>query len=534
MHVTELWITIVLFTGVAGMGFIAANWRRPPHLHSLDEWSLAGRKFGGWLGWFMLGGDLYTAYTFVAVPALLYGTGALGFFAIPYTAIEYPLVFLLMIRLWSVCRTHGYVTPADYVRGRFGSPTLALVVALTGVVATMPYIALNLVGIQATLTVIGLKGHWPLVIAFAVLAAFTYRSGVRAPALIAFVKDFLMYAVILVAIFYIPAKIGGWGHIFATAHAHFAATPPHTANLLTSYNQITYATLALGSAAAIFLYPHAVTGVLTNRSRDTVKRSIAWLPLYSIVLALIALLGLVALAAHIKPLVSGGKANTNTIIPLLFENVVPHWFAGIAFATIVIGALVPSAMMSIAAANLFTRNIYKEYLRRDADDREQTTVSKIASLVVKVGALLFILFLQPQFSINLQLIGGVIILQTLPAVFIGLYTQWMHRAGLIAGWLAGMVTSVWMLYVTSNPAAGQAHWGGSAFALSHLGWNTKVALYTGFVGVVVNLAVVVVVTLIAKALRAPDGVDATAPADYFTDEHDVMEPAPPPEEVALA
>jgi SSS family solute:Na+ symporter len=533
MHVTELWITIVLFVLVAGIGFVAAAWRRPPHLHTLDEWSLAGRKFGPWLGWFMLGGDLYTAYTFVAVPALLYGTGALGFFAIPYTAIEYPMVFLLMIRLWSVCRTHGYVTPADYVRGRFGSPALALAVALTGVVATMPYIALNLVGIQATLTVIGLTGHWPLVIAFAVLAAFTYRSGVRAPALIAFVKDFLMYAMILVAIIYIPAKIGGWGHIFAVSHAHFAATPPGTANLLTSSNQVTYATLALGSAAAIFLYPHAITGVLTTRSRDTVKRSIAWLPLYSVVLALIALLGLVALAAKIKPLTAGGKANTNTIIPLLFEHTFPHWFAGVAFATIVIGALVPSAMMSIAAANLFTRNIYKEYLRRDAGDREQTLVSKITSLVVKVGALLFILFLQPQFSINLQLIGGVIILQTLPSVFVGLYTRWMHRAGLLAGWLAGMTTSVWMLYVTGNPAAHQAHWGGSAFALSHLGLDTKVALYTGFVGVVINMAVVVLVTLAAKALRVPDGADATAPSDYFTDEADVAEPAGP-QEVALA
>ena len=531
MHVTELWITIVLFVGVAGMGFVAANWRRGPHLHSLEEWSLAGRTFGPWLGWFMLGGDLYTAYTFVAVPALLYGTGALGFFAIPYTAIEYPMVFLIMIRLWSVCRTHGYITPADYVRGRFGSPTLALVVAITGVVATMPYIALNLVGIQAVLTVIGLTGHWPLIIAFAVLAAYTFRSGVRAPALIAFVKDFLMYAVILVAVFWIPSRIGGWGHIFTVAHTHFAAK---NENLLSSAQQLDYATLALGSAAAIFLYPHAITGVLTNRSRAAVKKSIAWLPAYSFVLALIALLGLVALAAHTVPLVSGGKANTNTIIPLLFEHVVPHWFAGIAFATIVIGALVPSAMMSIAAANLFTRNIYKEYIRRDASDREQTTVSKWTSLVVKLGALGFILYLNPQFSINLQLIGGVIVLTTLPAVFIGLYTHWFHKAGLIAGWLAAMVCSVLMLYVTANPAAKQAHWGGSSFALSHLGWHTEVTLYTGFISVIINLVVAAVVTLIAKALRVPDGVDETKPADYFTDEHDVAEPATPPEEVALA
>ena len=65
-------------------------------------------------------------------------------YALPYVAIEYPLVFLIMIRFWSVSKTHGYVTAADFVRARFGSPTLALAVAVTGIVATMPYIALNL------------------------------------------------------------------------------------------------------------------------------------------------------------------------------------------------------------------------------------------------------------------------------------------------------------------------------------------------------------------------------------------------------
>ena len=520
VHATELWITIALFLLVTGMGFAAARWRRPPTLHTMDEWGLAGRKFGSWIGWFMLGGDLYTAYTFVAVPALLYGTGALGFYAIPYTAIEYPLVVLILIRLWSVCKTHGYVTPADYVRGRFGSPTLALVIAVTGVVATMPYIALNLIGIQATLQVIGLGGDWPLIVAFIVLAAFTWRSGLRAPALIAFVKDTLVYLLIIVAIAYIPAKVGGWGHIFAVTNAHFKATPPHTGALLTGDNQLTYATLAFGSAAAIFLYPHAITGVLSTRSRDVVRRSLAWLPVYSIVLGLIALLGVVALAGNIKPLVSGGKANTNTIIPALFEGTFPHWFAGVAFATIIIGALVPSAVMSIAAANLFTRNIYKEYLKRDATDAQQAKVSKIASLVVKIGAVAFIVFLDPQFSIDLQLIGGVIILQTAPAVALGLYTRWLHRGGLIAGWVAGMGLAMWMLWKIPNPATHKTHFGGSAFPLSDFGFSSPKTIYVGFVAVAVNLVIAVLATFILRAAKTPDGVDGTTPDDYFADEGD--------------
>jgi SSS family solute:Na+ symporter len=529
MHVrsTELVIIVVLFALVSGMGFMASRWRRATR-DSLDEWALAGRGFRSWISWFVVGGDLYTAYTYVAVPALLFGSGAIGFYALPYVAIEYPLVFLIMIRLWSVSKAHGYVTSADFVRARFGSPTLALAVAVTGIVATMPYIALNLLGMQAVLTTIGINGHWPLIIAFAVLAAFTYKSGVRAPALIAFVKDILVYLVIAVAIIYIPYKLGGWTHIFNAYNAHFKAAPPHTAALLTHANQLQYVTLALGSAFAIFLYPHSVTGILTTRNRAVVKRTLAALPIYSFVLGLIALFGVMAIAGKIAPLKgANGKPDTNTVVPSLFEHLFPHWFTGVAFATIVIGALVPAAFMSIAAANLFTRNIYKEYLRRGASDREEMQVSKIVSLVVKAGALLFILLIQPQFSIDLQLLGGAIILQTLPSVMIGLYTRWLHRGALIAGWAAGMVASVWTFYLTPNAALKEAHWGGTAFTLSHLGLHTQVQIYIGFVGVVLNLAVAFAGTAVLKAFKARDGADLTAAPDYFTDVADVAvaEPA---------
>src|SRR5919199_1739225 len=224
-HKVEIAIFLILFLLVSGMGFVASRWRRGDTMAHLDEWGLGGRSFGSWITWFLLGGDLYTAYTFVAVPALVFGAGAAGFFAVPYTIVVYPIVFLVVIRLWSVSHVHGYVTPADFVRGRFGSSTLALLVAVTGIVATMPYIALQLVGIEAVLKTMGINGNWPIILAFAVLAAYTYNSGLRAPALIAFVKDALIYLVIIVAVLYIPTKLGGWGSIFDAANAKFTKSP---------------------------------------------------------------------------------------------------------------------------------------------------------------------------------------------------------------------------------------------------------------------------------------------------------------------
>ncbi|MGY0236567.1 monocarboxylate uptake permease MctP [Longispora urticae] len=515
---TQLIIFAVLFLLVSGMGFVAARWRRPQTMEHLDEWGLGGRNFGSWVSWFLIGGDLYTAYTFVAVPALVFGAGAMGFFAVPYTVVVYPLVFLVLIRLWSVSHRHGYVTPADFVRGRFGSPVLALVIAVTGIVATMPYIALQLVGIEAVLKSMGVTGHWPIIVAFGILAAYTYKSGLRAPALIAFVKDTLIYVVIIVAVLYIPYKLGGWGSIFDAADAKFTKSPnPADGTLLNANNQLQYVTLAFGSALALFLYPHSVTGVLASKNRDVIKRNMSALPAYSLLLGLIALLGFMAIAAKVTPI----GTDTNTIVPQLFDKLFPDWFVGIAFAAIGIGALVPAAIMSIAAANLFTRNIYKEFLHRTATPKQEANVSKITSLVVKIGAVLCILLLDPQFSIDLQLIGGVIILQTLPAVAIGLYTRWLHRWALLAGWAVGLGFGLWMLYQIPNAAGTKKHFGGSAFPLAKFGFDTKMTVYVGLVAVAANLLVVVLATLLFRALGTPSGIDHTHPTDYTSDEGDV-------------
>jgi solute:Na+ symporter, SSS family len=539
-HVVELVVFTTLFLVVTVLGFVASRWRRAASMEHLDEWGLGGRSFGSWITWFLIGGDLYTAYTFVAVPALVFGAGAAGFFAVPYTIVVYPLVFLVLIRLWSVSHVHGYVTPADFVRHRFDSPTLALLVAITGIVATMPYIALQLVGIEAVLKTMGVTGHVPIVVAFAILAAYTYNSGLRAPALIAFVKDTLIYLVILVAVVVIPARLGGWDAIFGAADAKFEQTPnPGDGTTLPASGQWQYLTLALGSALALFLYPHSVTGVLAAKDRGTIKRNMAALPAYSFVLGLLALLGYMAIAAGTKPLPTGDtlvatdgtelgpKTDGNTVVPLLFDQMFPGWFAGVAFAAVAIGALVPAAIMSIAAANLWTRNVYKEYLRRDATPAQEARSSKIASLVVKFGALVAILALDPQFSIDLQLIGGVIILQTLPAVGLGLLTRWFHRGGLVAGWVAGMAAGFWMLWSTpqtlvtaDGPKVVREHFGGSAFRLSELGLDTTTTVYSGFLALAVNLLVAAAVSVALRLGGVPAGHDGTDDVDYVLDRGD--------------
>ncbi len=543
INVVALIVLIVLFFMVAIMGFYASRWRRPQSMESLDEWGLGGRSFGTWVTWFLLGGDLYTAYTFVAVPAAMFGAGAVsGFFAVPYTIVLYPIIFIFMSRLWSVSHRHGYVTPADFVSGRHGSRGLSLAVSITGFVATMPYIALQLVGIQAVLEVAGVGGSGniiaadaPLFIAFLILALYTYTSGLRAPALIAFVKDILIYLVIIVAIIYLPSKFGGWESIFGAAEKKMAtpnpATGAPTGAFIPSAAQFwAYGSLALGSAMALFMYPHSITATLSAKSRNTIRRNAAILPAYSLVLGLLALLGWVAIAAGTKPIGLDGKANAQLVIPQLFEDTFPSWFAGIAFAAIAIGALVPAAIMSIAAANTFTRNIYKEWIKKDATPKQEAQVSKIASLLVKAFALVFVLTMDKQNAINLQLLGGIWILQTFPAIVFSLYTRWFHRWALLAGWAVGMTFGTIAAYNVSSAAT--SHFGGSLAAVPVWGQLGYIAI-TAFA---LNVVVAAVLTLVMRAAKVPAGVDATIPADYFADEGDPKVTALPatPEDAAAA
>ena len=528
---TALIIVVLLFVIVAVMGFMAARWRRTAEsegLHSLDEWGLGGRGFGTWITWFLLGGDLYTAYTFVAVPAAMWATGAVsGFFAVPYTIVLYPIIFIIMSRLWSVSHRHGYVTSADFVGGRYGSRWLSLAIAVTGIVATMPYIALQLVGIKAVLTVLGLGSSenvlltdLPLILAFVVLAAYTYTSGLRAPAMIAVVKDLLIYLAVIVAVIYLPIKFGGWDAIFGAAKTKLdtvneATGKPTGVFIPSAANFSAYWTLALGSALALFMYPHSITGVLASKGRNTIRRNAAILPLYSLMLGFLALLGFVAIKAGTRPIDLNGQVNPQLVVPQLFLDHFPAWFAGVALAAIAIGALVPAAIMSIAAANMFTRNIYRDLLRPDVDPKTEAKVSKIVSLVVKVGALIFVIAMDQSAAINMQLLGGIWILQTFPAVVAGLYTRWFDRWALLAGWAVGIAFGTASAYSVINPVT-RAHFGGSLAPIPGTGFTVYIAV-SAFV---LNLVVAVVLTLVLRALKVPQGEDKTRRSDYGADETD--------------
>ncbi|MBV1833327.1 sodium:solute symporter family protein [Novacetimonas pomaceti] len=492
-NATGIGVFLFFFFATIFLGTTVRFWRplfqrgqAAPTTDKNDEWGLGGRQFGAWITWFLVGGDFYTAYTVIAVPALVYSTGAYGFFALPYTIIVYPFIFAVMPRLWTIARNGGHSTAADIVRARFNSRTLELAIALSGLVAVLPYIALQLIGIRTVIEALGFSGTLPLVFAFVSLAAYTWLGGLHAPALTAFIKDVMIYIAVLAAVTIVPIHLGGYGAMFSVAARHLP--PTGAGHPLGDAQVIPYATLALSSAFAAFLYPHTLTGILAAKSADTIRQNAVFLPIYTIVLGLIAMLGLMAHAAGIV------TSSSSQVVPQLFLAIFPSWFAGFCFAAIAIGALVPASVMAIGAANLIMHNILPSH-------KNSASGARIAGFGIKVGALLCVLFLNAKFAIDLQLLGGVIILQTFPALVMGLLPLRMPAPALLLGWVIGSVSGLWLCWMDGLKPLHSVGSGGFSVAIS-----------TGLLALGINIVVTLGCSLMMRALF-PSASRLTVPAE---------------------
>src|SRR5215472_10915241 len=212
-----------LFVLFIVLGFYGKYWRRS-NVNDIHEWSLAGRKLGTTLVFFLIGADIYTAFAFVAIPSGVFAKGSLYFFAIPYGVLTFGIALAIMPKLWAISKEKGYITASDFIKDRFGSTTLSILIAITGIVSLLPYIALQIVGMQSVLIVM-LSGtsnsdmieEVALLVSFVILAAFTYTSGLRGAALTAVFKDILIWVTVIALIVVVPLSISGGFH---TAFSH--------------------------------------------------------------------------------------------------------------------------------------------------------------------------------------------------------------------------------------------------------------------------------------------------------------------------
>ncbi|MEV7520875.1 sodium:solute symporter [Streptomyces sp. NPDC091371] len=492
------------FILVVGCALLAGA-RRPPsdELPHPAHWALGGRGLGTASTCLLLGGTIYTSYTYIAVPGLMFGTGGLALYALVYTMLLSPLIMILLPRLREVGAKHGLITAADFVRLRHGSHPLALATALTCILATMPYLGLQVVGMTAMLRSVGLApdsigGCAVLVLLFLSFALVTQPGGLRACARISLVKAVLMGAAVVVLLALVLARLGPPGQIFQLAGGRSAAmgesfgVPPQ--------NFTAYATLALGSALAQLMYPQVLLVAMASKSKDTLRAATTFLPAWSMTLGVWAFFGVAAFAAGIRTAAGHGEL----AVPALIRELAPDWLAGLLFGALAVAGLLPAVVMVMSMAMLFVRNIYVEYLNPTATPKHEVRAALGPALAIMAGAIAFALLMKPQDAINLHLLGGVWILQLLPAVAVSLFTRWFHRRALFLGWAAGMVSGTGLLGLRGfstvvDIGVGAVH----------------APVYVAVIALALNLAVSAVLTPLLDALNVPRGTDGTADGAAF-------------------
>lgn len=446
VSITVFVILFIVFSylGLKGKDFRAGD------LDLLHEWALGGQKFGAWLLWFLIGADLFTAYTFIAVPSGLFAKGPVFFFAVPYVAMGFGVALAVMPKFFAISKEKCHITAVDFIKDRYNSKALAITIAIVGILAELPYIALQIVGMKVVLATLlmqfkginqNLLNEISLSIAFLILSWFTYKSGLRGATLTAVLKDFLILGTVLILIVYIPLHYHGFYEAFNIKKEYASLNP----KLISAY-----ISLSLMSALALFLYPHAITGCLSSSDVKVLKKSIAFLPVYGIGLAILALFGVLIyevkpamdMLNHIPPAARG-----SFVVPVLITSTMPHWFSGVALLGIFIGGLVPASIMAIASSNLMV-NILREL--KLSNPSNETKLAKWFSFLFKLIPLMFVFLVPPTFAIALQLIGGIIILQTLPSIFLGLFIKNLNKESLLVGLLAGIVVGIYELEAVNH------------------------------------------------------------------------------------
>ncbi|EQD64795.1 Na+/solute symporter [mine drainage metagenome] len=312
-------------------------------------------------------------------------------------------------------------------------------------------------------------------------------------------KDAIIFASVIVIIVVIPIRIGGFAVAFTAAKTLATGT-----NTLAGLYLNGFISLTIMSALALYLYPHAINGVLSTNSTKRLRMSTALLPIYGIGLALLALFGILIYAVP-SALADVTKYGAVTVVPSLIYAEFPAWFVGFAFLGIFIGGLVPASIMAISQANLLTRNVIK-VARPNMTSKTEARLAKWFSVMFKFIALAFIFAISATYSLELQLVGGIIILQTLPAIFIGMYTNKLNKYAVGVGWLAGMISGVFLI-LDAN------------FFIAHLPslqttffkFTTPFSfIYIGLIALLFNLLIAIVGSLILGPSKKPTANSSAA------------------------
>jgi solute:Na+ symporter, SSS family len=480
----SLVITAIIVAVAVVIGFAAHGRSRM----SIEEWTVGGRRYGGVLLWVLAAGEIYTTFTYLGAAGYAYANGGPVFYILGYGALAYIISFFLLPPLWRYAKRNGLLTQADYFTSRFGSRWVGALAAVIGVVFVVPYGTLQLEGLGDIVTTVTngkVNSGTAMLIAFGLTALFVFASGLRAAAWTSVLKDFLLIVTVLIVGIGLPLKYFGSysGLVNAVNHAHLHefAVPGSSAGLGLGWLISTLLLTSMG----FYMYPHAFMATYSARSTKAIRRNATFLPFYQVLLMLMLYVGFTALL--VVPGLKG--SDTNFAMLDLTKKGEPPWITGLVGGAGALAAIVPAAVIVLAAATLVGRNIYRDMISPSASSVSVLRVSRVFVLIIMAFSL-YVAIKSPGLIANLLLTAYDGVTQFFPAVALSLVWRRTSRAGVTAGLLAGVGLVLYLVISHHDPL-----WG----------------LNAGFVALAVNAIVLVGGSLLFPDHAAPEVMAAYAP-----------------------
>ena len=464
--------------GIVVIGSIAGFYAGSRYKMDLEQWTVAGRGFGLVLVWLLMAGEVYTTFSFLGASGWAYSRGAPVLYIVAYLILAYVTSFYFLPQIWEVGRKYGMQTEPDFFYKRYGSMFMSALVALVGVIFLIPYLQLQVTGLGLIVNVASFEAisrEVAMTIGIALVAAFVFVSGIRAVAWVSVLKDLLMlFAAIFIGIGVPYAYFGGIGPLFkalVNANPAHLVMPGSTKNMGHSW----YISTVLLTSFGFYMWPHLFGATFTAKNSNTLRRNAVIMPLYSITLPLIFLVGFAALL--VMPGLSNGDMSLLTIV----RKTYPAWFLGVIGGAGAITAMVPAAILTLTAATLFTKNFYRPVFAPNMTDDQVAKMAKILVVVISAITLYFALYSSTTL-VSLLLLGYSGVTQFFPGVIFGLYWRRVTMPGVFVGMIVGVAIVAYLMLNKMDPFMG---------------------LHAGFFALCVNFVVTTVISLLTAPMPNP-------------------------------
>ncbi len=418
----------------------------------LSGWLVNNRRMGPILVWFLLGTEIYTAFTFEGLAGFGYAKGAPAFYNVALNDVAYAIGFMILPAFWLIGKKFHHVTQADFISDRYQSKGFGVFVALTSALIMIAYIDLNIEGLAAIVQVVGhgaVSTDVSDIIGFLVLALAVFFGGIRGNAWQSMIKDILMFVAIAALFIVVPLHyFGGFGNMFSefvTKIPKHLVMPGVSKKLGIPWLVTTVLVTGVGQ----WMWPQWFGIAYTARGGRTLKLQAVFMPLYQLVKVAVITIGLAAVII----LGFSKHINGNNVVMMLALKTFPLWFIIVFTIAAIYSAIVPAGPIVMTSASLLVRNVYQVLNPRFSN---QMAYLWIKILVFPLTILALILTLvAPSLIVNVLLVAYDFISQLFPAVVVGgLFWKRATKEGAISGILVGWIISAVMVLTNHDPYLG--------------------------------------------------------------------------------